>query len=43
MDGVYRLSCLCCLGGDLGIELVPHPGRPSMSLCGKKSTYVIQS
>ena len=29
VDGVYRLSCLCCLGGDPGIELMPHPGRPS--------------
>ena len=36
VDGVYRLSCLCCLGGGPGIELITHPGRPSMSLCGQK-------
>ena len=42
-DGVYRLSCLCCLGGGPGIEVIPHPGRPSMSLCGQKTMCVIQS
>ena len=28
-----------------GIELIPHPGRHSMSLCGKESipVYVIQN
>ena len=41
--GVYFLSCLCCLGGGHGIELITHPGRPSMSLCGKESMYVIHS
>ena len=41
--GVYCLSCLCCLGGGPGIELLTHPGRPSMSLCGQKSMYVIYS
>ena len=25
-----------------GIELITHPGRPPMSLCGQKSMYVIQ-
>ena len=43
VDGVYRLSCLCFLGVGPGIELIPHPGRTSMSLCGQKSRYVIQS
>ena len=37
MDGVYRLSCLCCLGGGPGIELIPRPGRVSMPLYGQKS------
>ena len=37
VPGVYRLSCLSCLGGGPGIELIPHPGRSSMSLCGQKS------
>ena len=41
--GVYCLSCLCCLGGGPGIELVTHPGRPSMSLCGQESMSVIHS
>ena len=41
--GVYCLSCLCCFGGGPGIGLITHPGRPSMSLCGQKSTYVIHS
>ena len=41
--GVYCLSCLCCLGGIPGIGLITHPGRPSMSLCGQKSMYVIHS
>ena len=41
--GVYCLSCLCCLRGGPGIGLVTHPGRPSMSLCGQKSMYVIHS
>ena len=36
LSGVYCLSCLCCFGGGPGIELIPHPERPSMSLCGKK-------
>ena len=35
-------SCLYCLGGGTGIELIPHPGRPSMFLCGQKK-YVIQN
>ena len=33
----------CCLGGGPGIELITHLRRPSMSLCGHKSMYVIQS
>ena len=41
--GVYCLSCLCCLGGGPDIGLVTHPGRPSLSLCGQKSMYVIHS
>ena len=41
--GAYCLSCLCCLGGGHGIGLITHPGRPSMSLCGHKSMYVIHS
>ena len=41
--GVYCLSCLCCLGGGPGIELITHPGKPSMSLCGQNSMYVIHS
>ena len=41
--GVYCLSCLCCLGGGPGIGLITHPGRPSMSLCGRKSMSVIHS
>ena len=40
---VYCLSWLCCLGGGPGIGLITHPGRPSMSLCGQKSIYVIHS
>ena len=43
VSGVYCVSCLCCLGGGPGIELITHPRRPSMSLCGQKSMYVIQS
>ena len=43
VSGVYCLSRLCCLGGGPGIELITHPRRPSMSLCGQKSMYVIQS
>ena len=39
----YRLSCSCCLGGGPGINLLTHPGRPSMSLCGQKSIHVIQT
>ena len=41
--GVSCLSCLCCLGGGPGIGLVTRPGRLSMSLCGRKSMYVIYS
>ena len=41
--GVDCLSCLCCLGGGPGIGLITHLGRPSMSLCGQKSIYVIHS
>ena len=41
--GVYCLSCLCCLGGGPGIGLITHPGKPSMSMCGQKSMYVIHS
>ena len=40
---VYCLSRLCCLGGGPGIGLITHPGRPSMSLYGQKSMYVIHS
>ena len=43
VNGVYHFSCSCCLGDGPGIELFPHPGRPSMTLCGQKSMYVIQS
>ena len=43
VDGVYHLSYLCCLEGGPGIELIPHQGRLSMSLCGEESMYVIQS
>ena len=42
VPGVYSLSCLCCLRGSPAIELIPHLGRPSMSLCGQKCVYVIQ-
>ena len=35
----YFMSC--CLGDGPGIELIPHPGRLSMSLSGQKSMYVI--
>ena len=46
MDGcvncVYYLSCSCRLGGSPGIVLIPHPGRPSMPLCGKRK-YVYDS
>ena len=40
---VYCLSCFCCLGGGPGIGLITHSGRPSMSLCGLKSMYVVHS
>ena len=43
VDGVYRLSCLCCLGGGPGIELISHPGNPSISMCGQKRMNAIQS
>ena len=43
VNGVYHLSCSCCLGSGPGIELIPNPERPSMSLCGQKSMYAIQS
>ena len=36
MDGVYHLSCSCCLGGGLGIELVPQPGGPAAPCVVKK-------
>ena len=38
VNGECRRSpkCSCCLVGGPGIELIPHPGRPSMSLCGQK-------
>ena len=42
VNGVYRLSCSCCVGDGPGIELTPHPERPFMSLYGHKSMYVIQ-
>ena len=42
VTGVYRLSCSCCIGSDPAIEVNTHSGKPSMSLCGKKSMYVIQ-
>ena len=41
INGVYCLSCLCCLGSAPGIELIPHPGRPYMSLCDQKK-YVCE-
>ena len=34
MNGVYRVSCSCCLGGGPNNELIPHSGRHSMSWCG---------
>ena len=45
VNGVYRLSCSCCLGGGPSIDLNPHLEGPSMSLCGQTSmqAYVIQS
>ena len=43
VNDVCRLSFLCWFGGNPGIELIPHPGRPSMSLSGHRSMYVIQS
>ena len=43
VNGVYRLSYSCCLGSGHDIEMMPQSGRPSMSLCDKKSKYVIQS
>ena len=43
VSGVYCLSCLCCLGGGPGIELITHPGSPPCPCVVKKSMYVIQS
>ena len=43
VPGVYRLSLLYYLGGGTGIELITHPGRSSMNLCGQKSMFVIQN
>ena len=37
----YRLLCFCCIGGGPGIELNPHPGRPSSGLVWSKM-YLIQ-
>ena len=36
MDGVYRLSLLCCLGGGPGIELIHDPGGPPCPCMVKK-------
>ena len=36
MDGVYRLSCLCCLGDGPSIELIPHPGEDLHVLVSSK-------
>ena len=35
-NGVYCLSCSCCLGGGSGIELIPHPERPPCPCVVKK-------
>ena len=43
VNDVYRLSCWRCVGCGPGIELIPHPGRFSMSLCGENCMDVIQS
>ena len=37
VNGVYRISRPCYLGGVPGIELITHLGRPFMSLCSRKS------
>ena len=36
VNGAYRLSCSCCLGGGPSIELIPHPGDPSSPFVVKK-------
>ena len=41
VDGVYRLSCSCCLGGGRGIELIPHPGMGQVAQAARK--YVCYS
>ena len=35
--------CSCSFGVGSATELIPHPWRSSMSLCGQKSMFVIQS
>ena len=36
MNCVHRPLCSCCLRGDPGIELIPHPWSLLMFLCGQK-------
>ena len=36
VNGVYRLSCLCCPGDDPGIELFPYTGCPPCLCVVKK-------
>ena len=36
-------SCSCCLGGGPSIELMSHPGRTSISLCGQNSSLCMRS
>ena len=43
VNGAYRLSCSCCLEGGPGIELIPHPERPSVSLCRETNRCIIES
>ena len=46
MNEFVCLVCIvfhvCAVSEVAGIELIPHPGKLSMSLCSQKSMYVIQ-
>ena len=42
-NGVYLLSCSCCLRGGPDIQLIPHLCSPSMFLEWSVKYYVIQS